>query len=95
VLGAIAAAADLDAENLVRLVVYDDAQTVAAAVLKLEPLDPAVPAGWVMDACAAVEHLVPLIAALTSPDAIPASGAPQTEEWAEAHSLTTKRLFRA
>jgi urease accessory protein len=95
VLGAIAAAANLDAENLVRLVVYDDAQTVAAALLKLDPLDPAVPAGWVMDACAAVEHLVPLISALTSPDAIPASGAPQTEEWAEAHSLTTKRLFRA
>jgi urease accessory protein len=95
VLGAIAEAANLDAENLVRLVVYDDAQTVAAALLKLDPLDPAVPAGWVMDACAAVEHLVPLLAALTSPDAIPASGAPQTEEWAEAHSLTTKRLFRA
>ncbi|MHB1171100.1 MAG: urease accessory protein UreF [Lacisediminihabitans sp.] len=95
VLGVIAAAAGLDAESLVRLVVYDDAQTVAAALLKLDPVDPVLPVSWVLDACASVEHLVPLIAALTSPDAIPASGAPQSEEWAEAHSRTTQRLFRA
>jgi urease accessory protein len=95
VLGAIAAAANLDAQSLVRLVVYDDAQTVAAALLKLDPLDPALPPSWVLEACASVDHLVPLIAALTSPAAIPAVGAPQSEEWAEAHSLTTKRLFRA
>ncbi|TXN29020.1 urease accessory protein [Lacisediminihabitans profunda] len=95
VLGAIAAAANLDAESLVRLVIYDDAQTVAAALLKLAPIDPAIPAGWVLRACGEVDHLVAAIAALTSPDAIPASGAPQTEEWAESHSLTTQRLFRA
>lgn len=95
VVGAIAAAASLDAESLVRLVIYDDAQTVAAALLKLAPIDPAIPVGWVLSACAAVDHLVPAIAALTSPDAIPASGAPQTEEWAESHSLITQRLFRA
>jgi urease accessory protein len=95
VLGAIAAAANLDAQSLVRLVIYDDAQTVAAALLKLDPLDPALPPSWVLEACESVDHLVPLIAALTSPAAIPAVGAPQSEEWAEAHSLTTKRLFRA
>ena len=95
VLGAIAAAANLDGESLVRLVIYDDAQTVAAALLKLAPIDPTIAAGWVLRACAAVDHLVPAIAALTTPDAIPASGAPQTEEWAESHSLTTQRLFRA
>ncbi len=95
VLGVVAAAANLDAESLVRLVVYDDAQTVAAALLKLDPVDPALPASWVLDACASVDHLVVSIAAQTSPDAIPASGAPQTEDWAEAHSLTIQRLFRA
>jgi urease accessory protein len=78
VLGAIAAAAGLDAESLVRLVVYDDAQTVAAALLKLDPVDPATPASWVLEACVSVDDIVPLIAAITSPDAIPASGAPQT-----------------
>lgn len=95
VVGAIAAAANLNSEGLVRLVIYDDAQTVAAALLKLAPIDPAIATGWVLRACAAVDHLVPDIATLTSSDAIPASGSPQTEEWAESHSLTTQRLFRA
>jgi len=94
-LGIIAAAAGLDAESLVRLVVYDDAQTVAAAMLKLEPLDPATPPGWVLAACAAAEEFVVDLAALTSADAIPAWGAPESEGWAEAHSRTTQRLFRA
>ncbi|WP_241961186.1 urease accessory protein UreF [Salinibacterium hongtaonis] len=94
-LGVIAAAAGLDAESLVRLVIYDDAQTIAAALLKLEPLDPAVPPGWVLAACAAAEEFVINLAALTSADAIPAWGAPESEGWAEAHSRTTQRLFRA
>jgi urease accessory protein len=94
-LGALAAAAGLDAEGLVRLVVYDDAQAAAAALLKLDPIDPAVPVGWVLEACETADDLVPLVAALTSPDAIPATGAPQNEEWAEAHSGKTQRLFRA
>ena len=95
VLGVIAAAAGLDAESLVRLVVYDDAQTIAAAMLKLEPLDPATPPGWVLAACATAEEFVTDLAALTSADAIPALGAPESEGWAEAHSRTTQRLFRA
>lgn len=95
VLGAIAAAAGLDAASLVRLVIYDDAQTIGSALLKLDPIDPAITTGWVMKACASVEHFVPAIAALTSSEAIPAFGAPQSEVWAEAHSLSTKRLFRA
>jgi urease accessory protein len=95
VLGAIAAAAGLDAVSLVRLVIYDDAQTVGSALLKLDPIDPAITTGWVMKACASVEDFVPALAALTSPEAIPAFGAPQSEVWAEAHSLSTKRLFRA
>jgi urease accessory protein len=94
-LGVIASAAGLNAEDLVRLVVYDDAQTIAAAMLKLEPLDPATPPGWVLAACAAAEEFVTDLAALTSADAIPALGAPESEGWAEAHSRTTQRLFRA
>ena len=94
-LGVIAAAAGLDAESLVRLVIYDDAQTIAAAMLKLEPLDPATPPGWVLAACVAAEEFVTDLAALTSADAIPALGAPESEGWAEAHSRTTQRLFRA
>jgi urease accessory protein len=95
ILGSIAAATGIDAESLARLVIYDDAQTVAAALLKLDPIDPAIPAGWVLEACASVDELIPLVAAVSSSDAIPATGAPQNEEWAEAHSLITQRLFRA
>ena len=50
VLGVAAALAGLSAAQLVRLIGYDDAQTVAAATLKLEPLDPVVATGWVMAA---------------------------------------------
>ncbi|WP_282857555.1 urease accessory protein UreF [Pseudoclavibacter helvolus] len=95
VLGMIAAASGLTAPDLVRSVVYDEVQSAAAALLKLEPRDPADVTVWVLDTCASVDHLVPAIAALTTPDAIPASGAPQSEGWAEAHALTSQRLFRA
>ncbi|EWS81272.1 urease accessory protein UreF [Brachybacterium phenoliresistens] len=95
VLGAIAAHAGLTAVDLVRLVAYDDAQTVASALLKLEPGDPLAAAGLVLEACAALEPSVPELSRLTSPTAIPAAGAPQIEEWATAQSVLPRRLFRA
>lgn len=95
VLGMIAAAAGLTAEDLARLTIYDEAQAAAAALLKLEPRDPADAIAWVLATCAAVDHLVPVIAELTTPDAIPAAGAPEAESWAEAHALLNQRLFRA
>lgn len=95
VLGAIAAHADLDAEDLVRLAVYDDVACAVAALLKLEPGDPLDGVRLVLDACACVDPLVPHLAALTLPDAIPAASAPQTEAWTEAHAMSTRRLFRA
>ncbi|MBE1877274.1 urease accessory protein [Myceligenerans sp. TRM 65318] len=95
VLGAVAAATGLPPADTVRLTVYDDAQTAAAALLKLEPLDPVAPARWVLDACAAAEPHVPRVAACITPEEIPASGSPQTEGWAQAHALLSQRLFRA
>lgn len=95
VIGAIAAVTDMDPADLVRVIVYEDAQTAAAALLKLAPADPAVPVGWVLAACAAVDELVDEIAALTDPAGIPAGSAPHAEGWAEAHALMNRRLFRA
>ncbi|SKC48976.1 urease accessory protein UreF [Krasilnikoviella flava] len=95
VLGAICAAAGMPPADVVRLTVYDDAQTAASALLKLEPLDPLAPARWVLDACAAAEEHVLRVAACATPEDIPASGAPLTEGWAEAHAHETQRLFRA
>lgn len=95
VLGVIAAGAGISPEDLVRLVAYDDAQTVAAAVLKLEPTDPIRVTGWVLDACAAIEGSVSELARLTLCEEIPAAGAPLIEDWAEAQSVLPRRLFRA
>jgi urease accessory protein len=95
VLGAVAAHTGLGAETLIRVAVYDDMAGGVAALLKLEPGDPIDGVRLVIDACAAVDPLISQLAALTSPDAIPAAGAPQAEAWTEAHAITNRRLFRA
>ncbi|GAA4641553.1 urease accessory protein UreF [Gordonia humi] len=95
VLGAIAAVAGLPAVDLVRLVIYDDAATGAAALLKLEPRDPVETTGWILDACAAAEPTVASLAAVTDPAVVPAAGAPHSEMWAQTHARLNQRLFRA
>lgn len=95
VLGAIAAHAGLDSESLVRLSVYDDMACAVAALLKLEPGDPADGVALVLTACASVEDHVQQLSRLTSASQIPAAGAPQSEAWSEDHALTSRRLFRA
>jgi len=95
VLGAVAAHAGVDATTLVRLAVYDDMACAVAALLKLEPGDPIDGVRLVIDACASLDPFTSQLAALTSPDSIPASSAPQSEMWAEAHAITNRRLFRA
>jgi urease accessory protein len=95
VLGVIAAAVGMEPAELVRLAAYDDLAGAVAALLKLDPRDPVDGVTLVLDACASIEPQVPLIAALTSPDQIPALSAPQAEAWAEQHATTPRRLFRA
>lgn len=95
VLGAIAAHAQMDAASLVRVSIYDDMACAVAALLKLEPGDPAQGVSLVLEACASVEPHVALLAAITTPDQIPAAAAPHAEAWSEDHALTSRRLFRA
>jgi urease accessory protein len=95
VLGAIAAHAGIDAESLVRLTVYDDMACAVAALLKLEPGDPAHGVAMVLEACSSIEPHVAAVSSITSAHQIPAASAPQSEAWSEAHALTTRRLFRA
>lgn len=95
VLAAAGDAAGLDATALARLIGYDDVQTVVSAALKLLPLDPADVAGWVLAALPEVDRLAARVAHLTTPDGIPAAGAPRIEAWAQAHAATTRRLFSA
>lgn len=95
VLGALAADLGVDATRLAHLIGYDDVQTVAAAALKLAPLDPTVVTGWVADVLPEIAAAAAAIVGVTEPEAIPATGAPQIELWAQAHAATTRRLFRA
>jgi len=95
VLGAVAGHLGLAPGALARLVGYDDVQTVSAAVLKLAPLDPALATSWVTEALPDVAALADQVAELTEPEQIPAVGCPQIEAWAEAHAVTSRRLFRA
>jgi len=95
VLGAVAAAADLPADDLARVVGYDDVQTVVAAALKLTPLDPAVAAAWAWQLLPDIDVLAGQVSALTDPATIPAGGAPEIERWAQLHAATSRRLFRA
>src|SRR5664279_1264218 len=95
VLGVAAALAGLAADQLVRLIGYEEAQTVAAAALKLEPLDPMDATGWVIGAQPEIERMVDELSSITDVADIPAVGAPLIEQWAEIHATTTQRLFRA
>ncbi len=95
VLGVIGAGLGLAPLELARLVVYEDMQAAAAAVLKLEPCDPLDLVTLVVELCSGVEDRVSAIATITDPGDIPALTAPQSEAWAEAHARSTRRLFRA
>ncbi len=94
-LGVAGALAGLTALQVARLVGYEDAQTIASAALKLEPLDPLTATGWVMTAAPAIERMAQAVAGVTDSSQMPAHGAPQIEQWAEIHATTRQRLFRA
>lgn len=95
VLGVIGAGLDLSPLELARLVVYEDMQAAAAAVLKLEPCDPLDLVTLVVELCSGVEDRVNTISTITDPADIPALSAPQSEAWAQVHARSTRRLFRA
>jgi urease accessory protein len=94
-IGVAGALAGLDGAQVARLIGYDDAQTVAAAALKLDPLDPLVATGWVVGVAADIDRLAASVASLTAPADIPAAAAPLIEQWAQVHAVTAQRLFRA
>jgi urease accessory protein len=95
VVGAIGAVTGLSAEQVARLVGYDDAQTVVAASLKLLPVDPAEAAGWLATLHGPIEELTAAVSGFTSPDEIPAYGAPLVDAFAQAHATERMRLFHA
>jgi urease accessory protein len=95
VLGVVAAATGLDARQTALLVGYDDAQTVVAGSLKLLPVDPTEAAGWLVALAPDLEGLAAAVEDLTSPERIPADGAPLLDALAERHATERMRLFHA
>jgi urease accessory protein len=95
VLGAIAGETGLAPLELAQVVGYDDVQTVLSAALKLLPLDPADVTVWCVELLPDVDRLAHGVRGLTEAGDIPATGSPQIEGWAQAHALTSRRLFSA
>jgi urease accessory protein len=95
VLGVISGVTDLSADQIARLIGYDDAQTVTAAALKLLPVDPIDAATWLHEARHEIECLVEAVTGLTDPGQIPADGAPLVDVYAQRHANEKMRLFHA
>jgi urease accessory protein len=95
VVGVIGGVTGLSAEQVARLVAYDDVQTVVAASLKLLPVDPADAASWLAGLHDDIERLVTDVAPLTEIDKIPADGAPLIDVFAQNHANERMRLFHA
>lgn len=76
ILGLLAHRAGMNPADVARLVGYDDAQTVTAALLKLEPQDPLTIAAWVSELLPDIEKMADKAALLRLPEQIPAHGAP-------------------
>lgn len=94
-LGVLAAVTGMDDAQTARCCLYDDAQTVAAAALKLLPVDPADTARWVLQAGPVIEESVARAVAVDQPQQLPAPTAPLVEQWSLEHESAMRRLFVA
>ncbi|KQY57690.1 MULTISPECIES: urease accessory protein UreF [unclassified Nocardioides] len=92
-LGVVGAALGMSAAAIARASLYDDAQTVAAASLKLLPVDPADATGWLLASASTIEAVVSRALATTGPDDLPALTAPMVELWSLDHHHSTRRIF--
>lgn len=95
VVGVVAAVAGVGAEQLARIVAFDDVQTAVSAALKLDPFDPVEGVRIAVAARDDVERLVAAVAGIQQLDDLPALNAPLVEHWAQAHARAERRLFRA
>jgi len=93
VLGALGAAMGLDDTQLARVCLYEDAQTVTSAALKLLPVDPVEATRWVVDAGDTIEESVREAVRTDSCRALPALTAPNIEQWTLRHASESRRIF--
>ncbi|HWF34413.1 MAG TPA: urease accessory UreF family protein [Solirubrobacteraceae bacterium] len=89
-LGAIARAGGLSSRAAARLSLYDDAATVAAAAVKLLPLDAAVASGWLVALSGEIEELA---GGAESAVELPSAATPLLDRRALVHAGSERRLF--
>ncbi|TQN30204.1 urease accessory protein [Haloactinospora alba] len=94
-LAALGAAFAVPEAQLARVAVYEDAQTVASAALKLRPDDPHTAVRWVVEAAGELDEAARAAAATTALADMPARCSPQLDQWAGDHTHATRRLFVA
>ena len=94
-LGVLAAVLGSDASGAALACCYDEAQSVAAAALKLLPMDPAVATKWVLDSAELIDAVVCQALDTDSIRDLPAASAPWMEQWSQDHGTRTRRLFIA
>lgn len=95
VVGVVAAVAGVGAEQLARVVAFDDVQTSVSAALKLAPFDPIEGVRISVAAGPGVERLVASVCGIRRIEDLPADSAPLIEHWAQSHQREQRRLFRA
>lgn len=94
-LGVIGASLAVSEEHTAQICCYEDLQRVAAAALKLLPVDPTAVTRWLVEAGEGVTEVVKTARSVSNPDELPALSAPWMEHWAEEHTQRTRRLFVA
>lgn len=95
-LGAIARAGGLSPGQAARLSLYDDAAMVAAAAVKLAPVDAAVASGWIVSLAGELDGLaatVDLEVPGRDPSRLPSTSTPLLDRRALAHAHSDRRLF--
>jgi urease accessory protein len=94
-LGVATALGGMDETQAARACLYDDAQSVASAALKLLPVDPLDPVGWLLAAASTIDEMTAEAVAVTELADLPSTTGPLIEQWSLAHHLTQRRIFRA
>jgi urease accessory protein len=89
-LGVLGRAGGLCGRGVARASLYDDAAAVAAAAVKLLPLDAAVASSWVLGLAEEIDAIADAVA---SDAQLPSSATPLLDRRALVHASTDRRLF--
>jgi urease accessory protein len=93
VVGAIARVGGLSPAAAARASLYDDAATVAAAAVKLLPVDAAVSCGWVHRLAGEIDALAVEADRAARDGLLPSTATPLLDRRAIVHANTERRLF--